>query len=90
MVLHLTAIIPEGIHNYDIVRRVYPNPTTNYITVQVSSQAVGSEMRLYDMQGRLMKVQIIDNEAVRIDMTSFANGVYLLKANSQTVKIIKQ
>ena len=90
VVLHLTAIIPEGIHEYDIVRRVYPNPTTNYITVQVSSQAVGSEMRLYDMQGRLMKVQIIDNEAVRIDMTSFANGVYLLKANSQTVKIIKQ
>ena len=90
VVLHLTAILPEGIHNFDIVRGIYPNPTTNYITVQVSGQAMGSELRLYDMQGRLMKAQIIDNETVRIDLTSFANGVYLLKADSQTVKIIKQ
>jgi hypothetical protein len=89
VVLHLTAIIPEGIHDFDIVRSIYPNPTTNYVTVHVSGQAMGSELRLYDMQGRLMKAQIIDNETVRIDLTSFANGVYLLKADSQTVKIIK-
>ena len=89
VVLHLTAIIPEGIHDFDIVRSIYPNPTTNYVTIQVSGQAMGSELRIYDMQGRLMKAQIIDNETVRIDLTSFANGVYLLKADSQTVKIIK-
>ncbi|MBQ9435656.1 MAG: T9SS type A sorting domain-containing protein [Bacteroidales bacterium] len=90
VVLHLTAIIPEGIHDFNLVRSIYPNPATNYITVQVSGQAMGSELRLYDMQGRLMKAQIIDNETVRIDLTSFANGLYLLKADSQTVKIIKQ
>ena len=90
VVLHLTAIIPEGIHDFNLVRSIYPNPTTNHITVHVSGQAMGSELRLYDMQGRLMKAQIIDNETVRIDLTSFANGLYLLKADSQTVKIIKQ
>ena len=90
VVLHLTAILPEGIHDFNIVRGIYPNPTTNFITVQVSSQAMGSELRLYDMQGRLMKAQIIDNETVRIDLTTFANGLYLLKADNQTVKIIKQ
>lgn len=90
VVLHLTAIIPEGIHDFDIVRSIYPNPATNYITVQVSGQAMGSELRLYDMQGRLMKAQVIDKETIRIDLTTFANGVYLLKADSQTIKIIKQ
>ena len=90
VVLHLTAIIPEGIHDFDIVRSIYPNPATNHITVQVSGQAMGSELRIYDMQGRLMKAQIIDNETIRIDLTTFANGVYLLKADSQTIKIIKQ
>lgn len=90
VVLHLTAIMPEGIHDFNIVRGIYPNPTTNIVNVQVSSQAVGSELRLYDMQGRLMKAQIIDNETIRIDLSTFANGIYLLNAENQTVKIIKQ
>lgn len=54
---------------------VYPNPTTSSVTV--SEEFIGSEYRLYNTAGLLLKSDtLIGNQ---IDLSDLANGVYLIK-----------
>ena len=69
--------------------RVYPNPTSNRIFIQSSSEVKSS---IYNISGRKMGVYY-SNE---IDMSSFNNGIYIIDIESEdlstnkTFKVIKQ
>ncbi|MCB0448318.1 MAG: CotH kinase family protein [Gelidibacter sp.] len=68
----------------------YPNPTSNILTLENSNYTI-EDVELYTIQGQLLfKGNYQNQNNVVIDMSAFANGLYLVNVNKNTVlKIIK-
>ena len=62
---------------------LYPNPTQDRLVVQ---GAEGQTLRVYDLQGRLLK----QTEGKEVQVEDLANGTYLLQIGTQVVRFIKQ
>ena len=62
---------------------LYPNPTQDRLMVQ---GAEGQTLRVYDLQGRLLK----QAEGTEVQVEDLANGTYLLQIGTQVVRFIKQ
>ncbi len=60
---------------------VYPNPTSDLINIESENEIVKS-IEINDVNGRLIPLNNINNQT--IDISSFANGTYFLKINSNT------
>ena len=86
-----TLSIDNDIEDVDSINliRVYPNPTSNRIFIQSSSEVKSS---IYNISGRKMGVYY----SKEIDMSSFNNGIYIIDIESEdlstnkTFKVIKQ
>jgi len=74
---------------------IFPNPTNNFTTIQLSSKEKYS-FQLYDMAGKLLSHQNCSNTSSYIlNLENFTEGIYFLKIASNdnstiTKKIIKQ
>lgn len=70
----------------------FPNPTSGDITVRANT--VIKSIELYDMQGRVLVSKTNDTTQATLDVSSYSNGIYFLKINSengeQTKKIVKE
>lgn len=62
---------------------IYPNPAQDRLVVQ---GAEGQTLRVYDLQGRLLK----QTESTEVQVEDLANGTYLLQVGTQVVRFIKQ
>jgi hypothetical protein len=56
---------------------VYPNPTNGIVTVN-SNNSIKS-IQLYDVQGRLLQTNLVNENETSIDVSTKAKGVYFLK-----------
>ena len=91
--LTVTAINDIQIAGVEI--KVYPNPTSDYVTVHFSKVMEKPTYFLFDLSGRIIEQKNIESTDVKIDMTNYAGGSYILKLNNgqqplQTFKIIKR
>ncbi len=91
--LTVTAINDIQVAGVEI--KVYPNPTSDFVTVHFSKVMEKPTYLLFDLSGRLIEQKNIETTDVKIDMTNFAGGSYILKLNSgqkplQSFKIIKR
>ena len=67
---------------------VYPNPTNSIVTI-TSNNSMQS-VQLYDVQGRLLQTQIINNPSTTVDLSQQSNGIYFVKVVSdQGIKVEK-
>lgn len=83
----ITLSLPDVVSNEV---RVYPNPTTNNITI-ASNKNETVAISMYDILGKqVMQTNVQTNTP--IDTSTLSNGVYLLKipAYSLTLKVVKQ
>jgi hypothetical protein len=69
---------------------VYPNPATAYVNLQIPSALFGKTAGLYDTAGRLIKNISCENEVTNIDISELPVGIYFIKIENQTKKVIKQ
>lgn len=69
---------------------VYPNPTTDFVTVQADFS--GERMlQLYDLSGKLVLSQTItDDQNVHLNLTACPAGMYFLKGENFVTKIVKK
>ncbi len=91
----LTVTVVNEIQITGVEIKVYPNPTSDYVTVHFSKEVEKPTYRLFDLSGRLIEQKSIETTDAKIDMTGYAGGSYVLKLNSgqqplQTFKIIKR
>lgn len=91
--LTVTAINDIQIAGVEI--KVYPNPTSDFVTVHFSKVMEKPTYMLFDLSGRLIQQKNIESTDAKIDMTSYAGGSYILKLNNgqkplQSFKIIKR
>ncbi len=81
-----------SIQNINAVKMlISPNPFMSEIRWQLSdTYANVSYMEIYDLLGQLkMRIDIVANQGI-INLSTFANGMYLLKASDQNHKTIYQ
>jgi hypothetical protein len=67
---------------------IYPNPGTGIFNFKTLT--INGNLQIYDITGQLIFSTIINQYTTSIDLTSFSKGIYLLKYNQQTIKIVKQ
>lgn len=66
---------------------IYPNPTTGIFTYFGSVKGVYMVM---DLQGRVVKEGVTQNDKTEIDLSGIVPGIYILKVQNVAVKIIKE
>lgn len=92
--LTVTAINELSVTDIEI--KVYPNPTSDFVTIHFSKIVEKPRYLLFDLSGKLLEQKNIDSSDAKINMAGFAEGVYILKLNHlgslplQTFKIIKR
>ena len=79
--------------NITLEMLVYPNPTTNFVTI--SGNLIANAMiKIFNNLGQLMLIQKNQNTTFTIDVASFKTGIYFVEVNqnghSQTLKFSKQ
>ena len=67
--------------------KVYPNPTDNLIHFRLEKSSI---VQLYDSSGKLIVSQKYDAGDVVINISQQPAGLYFLKTEKQTIKIVKQ
>ena len=73
--------IQTGVLELDFATKVYPNPTTNIVIVELEKDITG-EILIYDINGKLMISDKLDNERIKqFDFSKFSQGNYLLHIN---------
>ncbi len=92
-ILYQLQFVATGINNhlYSDDARFYPNPVNNILYFESKSNAMISELYVYDVNGKMVKTMKLSSNT--IDMTSLSAGTYIIKTNSSSIepfKIIKQ
>lgn len=71
---------------------VYPNPSKSVVNIKADSTI--KSLQLYDIQGRLLQTNLIDQTTTTLDISSKVSGVYFLKVISEkgikAEKIVKE
>jgi len=72
----------------------YPNPTTNYLMLEVDNYDKALSYQLYDISGKLLESNTVVANSTTINMEQLARATYFLKVSQnnkevKTFKIIK-
>ena len=70
--------------------KVYPNPTTQYVIVEVDKLDGNERVMVYDLQGKLLQSRPLNDTKIRIDLSDYPAGIYLLKVGDQIGKVVKK
>lgn len=83
--------IKEGL---SVNASLYPNPTNEFIILQIENYNNNFDYKLFDMNGKVLTTHRIESAETHIDMRSYTSGEYLLTIDNQletiqTIKILK-
>jgi hypothetical protein len=70
---------------------IYPNPTKDNATLQVSDRTLlNTEVKIFDTNGRMIRTFRIKNTVEKVNMIDLTSGLYLLKlSNGEIIKLFK-
>ncbi len=66
---------------------IYPNPTLGQLSIV---NAKGTDVRIYDLSGRLVQTSTLTEGATTVDVSSFSAGTYILLVQNDAFQFIKQ
>lgn len=74
---------------------VYPNPTTEKITVQIDHQNEPFSYKVFDINGALLQQSQLSAQTTTLNVEHLSKGAYILKIlknekDYQTLKLLKQ
>ena len=92
---NLTVIDCSGVGFVELTENeisLYPNPTDNIFTIEISEYFIGQTFSIYDISGRLMLNGKLNETKTPINVSSFATGTYYvnLPGVNKMMKLIKQ
>jgi Secretion system C-terminal sorting domain len=62
--------------------KAYPNPATSQVNIAIAADEIGSQIQLFDMEGRMVYSGVLDNTTLTIDTRALQSGVYSIHVNS--------
>lgn len=69
--------------------KIYPNPTNGLIDIKVSEHLLGSDVILYDVQGKIVGNWPLWN-GDRLDLSAYKEGLYLIELQSKSKKVCRR
>ena len=73
--------VNTSVENIDIMTKVYPNPTTNFLIVELEKN-VNAELLVYDINGKIViKDKLNEERQKQLDFSFLTQGNYLLHIN---------
>ena len=66
--------------------RVFPNPTSDFLNINSTSEIIGSAYKISDNLGRVVLVDAIQNKNTVIDISGLPRGVYYITIEKQIRK----
>ena len=73
----------EEITSDDATLTIYPNPATNEIVI--NNVANNGLVEIFDITGKLVKQVVYNN---KVDVSNLLTGVYTIKVNNKTQKLV--
>ena len=70
--------------------KIYPNPATAKVVIDLGKKASKSQIRVWDMLGQLVLITTIDGNQQELDISNFQPGVYWLEARSGVYRLVVQ
>lgn len=67
--------------------RFYPNPTQNVINVSIQTTV---DYEVYSTLGQLLTLGELSNSNNQIDLSNFSKGIYYVRLDNKTIKVIKE
>ncbi|GEQ86152.1 hypothetical protein ULMS_16600 [Patiriisocius marinistellae] len=84
-----TTMIELGLGDNNIDGlQLYPNPTSNLLTISAAVQI--NTVEIYSVLGEQIKVVTLDGNSTTFDISSLASGTYFVKITSQNTSAVKQ
>lgn len=70
--------------------KLYPNPTNGITTLEIEAQTKAIDVFVYDVMGRNIKTYNLkaNQTQLNIDLSGFTKGIYQVKVENQTKKLI--
>ncbi len=65
---------------------VYPNPAKTFFTVRFSQTANRSEIKIFDLTGKIVKSEEQRAKNCRVSLDGIKNGVYFVKVGNEMIK----
>jgi hypothetical protein len=85
----------EGVTGINLLLQAYPNPTTNFITLDIVDYEISNlTYQLYDIQGKIIQNQQIISPKTNIEMSNLVSSTYIIRVMQKnrelkSFKIIK-
>jgi len=67
--------------------KIYPNPTTDFIYVKLSSKSKIEDAEIYDLSGKLVFKTKLESD--KLDLRSLPQGIYMIVFKNSDLKPIK-
>ncbi|WP_415327727.1 T9SS type A sorting domain-containing protein [Chryseobacterium sp. MMS23-Vi53] len=67
--------------------KIYPNPTTDFVYVQLNSRSKIDEVEVYDLNGRLVLKSKLESD--KLDLRNLIPGIYMITFKNPDLKPIK-
>lgn len=61
--------------------RIYPNPVSQNLTIQVDELQDQNELAIYSMEGKLVRKERLTSDRTMIDVSKWEKGIYLIRFN---------
>ena len=75
--------------NISIEASVYPNPTTDFLILNVSEIEENYTYQITDINGKQLNTRPINNTKTNLDFSSYVIGTYFIKLSGQDNSNIK-
>lgn len=90
-----TYLSPLGVEEHSTSQsyKIYPNPTSNFIFVEMGDNWMNHKsatVMVYNLHGKLLLSQPVTNSRVRIDMSDYPSGFYMIKIGDFVGKVIRK
>lgn len=86
--IHVTFVLLDGVEeNNSISAVVYPNPTTGEVVIECERL---QHLRIVNAFGQTVYNSDIEGDQIRIDLSSFAKGVYMMHIEAEDGRAIRK
>ena len=69
---------------------VWPNPVSNGMITLTLDEEMPSELMIYNLNGKIVKAQNIENKVNTIDLSTFESGLYFIKVRNDKKTTVRR
>ncbi|MCF6308582.1 MAG: T9SS type A sorting domain-containing protein, partial [Flavobacteriaceae bacterium] len=71
--------------------KIYPNPTNDFINIEIANNNSNIAIKLYSILGKLLYQSNTNTQLFKIDMSDLSRGIYILElTDAQSNKAVRR